>query len=281
VGDSPAALVDAMSFSERLGITKPKAVLQADSIDEDLRNDLWQACIEHHVRATNQWYELDMEFQRKITDIYVDFFKRSSDQIPYGHAPGISAIRVWFFGANWWEVYNFVEFLFGFPGTKKFIERVSFFLEREKSGYRITNGHFSTITDPIEIAAVAMAASVGDAFSGTREHMRAAIELFSRKPKPDYRNSIKEAISAVEALARVITGKPKATLGDALKTIDKKMAIHPALRDAMNKLYGYTSDEGGIRHSLLEESNIEEAEAKFMIVACSAFVNFCAQRSGV
>ena len=48
----------------------------------------------------------------------------------------------------------------------------------------------------------------------------------------------------------------------------------------MNKLYGYTSDEGGIRHSLLEQSSIDEAEAKFMIVACSAFVNFCIQRSG-
>jgi hypothetical protein len=69
-------------------------------------------------------------------------------------------------------------------------------------------------------------------------------------------------------------------LGEALKKIDEKMAIHPALREAMNKLYGYTSDEGGIRHAMLEQSNIDEAEAKFMIVTCSALVNFCVQRSG-
>jgi hypothetical protein len=109
--------------------------------------------------------------------------------------------------------------------------------------------------------------------------MRSAISLFSKKPEPDYRNFIKEAVSAVESVARVVTGNPKATLGDALKRINDKMTIHPALRDAMNKLYGYTSDEGGIRHAMLEESNIDEAEAKFMIVACSAFVNFCVQRS--
>ena len=39
-----------------------------------------------------------------------------------------------------------------------------------------------------------------------------------------------------------------------------EVAIHPALREAMNRLYGYTSDEGGIRHAMLEQSNIDEAE---------------------
>jgi hypothetical protein len=51
------------------------------------------------------------------------------------------------------------------------------------------------------------------------------------------------------------------------------------MREAMTKLYGYTSDEGGIRHAMIEESKIDDAEAKFMIVACSAFVNLCVQRS--
>lgn len=38
----------------------------------------------------------------------------------------------------------------------------------------------------------------------------------------------------------------------------------------------YTSDEGGIRHAMLEEPNIGYDEAKYMAVACSAFVNFIA-----
>jgi hypothetical protein len=69
------------------------------------------------------------------------------------------------------------------------------------------------------------------------------------------------------------------TLGDALKAMNSQIAIHPAMREGMNKLYGYTSDEGGIRHALLDESDIDEAEAKFMMVTCSAFVNFCVQRA--
>jgi hypothetical protein len=263
-----------MSFSDRLGITSPKSILQTGSMDSDLRNGLWQACIENYIH----YYQNDSEYRRIMSNIYINFFKIPSDRLSFDQSDGITHIRHWFYKAEWWEVYNFVEFLFTLPAAGTFAKRVSFFLEREKSGYRILSGQIAPITDPVEISAVTDAASIGGPFTGARHHLQAAIGLFSKKPDPDYRNSIKEAISAVESVARVITGDQKATLGEALKAISQKMEIHAALRDAMNKLYGYTSDEGGIRHSLLEQSNIDEAEAKFMIVACSAFVNFCVQR---
>lgn len=50
--------------------------------------------------------------------------------------------------------------------------------------------------------------------------------------------------------------------------------VHPALRGAFQKLYGYTSDADGIRYALLEESNLDFEDAKFMLVSCSAFVNY-------
>jgi hypothetical protein len=268
-----------MSFSDRLGITEPKSALQVGAMDNALRNGLWQACIEHLIRKYDRHYPDDSIFKRLISRIYVDFFKQPSDTVPYGHDAGMRAVRDWFFEAEWWNVYNFVEFLLPIGGDT-FSARVMTFLEREKSGYRIIDGHFVPITDPIEGSAIADATSSANIFAGAREHLRAAVDLFAKKPQPDYRNSIKEAISAVESAARVISGNPKATLGDALKAINQKMTLHPSLREAMNRLYGYTSDEGGIRHALLEESNIDEAEAKFMIVACSAFVNLCVQRSG-
>lgn len=55
------------------------------------------------------------------------------------------------------------------------------------------------------------------------KHLEQALQLLSDKKNPDYRNSIKESISAVEAICQKITGKPNATLGDALNIIrDKK-----------------------------------------------------------
>jgi hypothetical protein len=47
----------------------------------------------------------------------------------------------------------------------------------------------------------------------------------------------------------------------------------------LGNLYGYTSDESGIRHAILESKDIGFAEAKFMLVTCSAFVNFAVDKA--
>jgi len=44
-------------------------------------------------------------------------------------------------------------------------------------------------------------------------------------------------------------------------------------------IYGYTSDEGGIRHAMLEEKIIDFEDAKFMLVSCSAFINYLIMKS--
>ncbi len=46
------------------------------------------------------------------------------------------------------------------------------------------------------------------------------------------------------------------------------------LSRAFRQLYGYTSDANGIRHALLDESNLDFEDAKFMLVSCSAFINY-------
>ena len=46
-------------------------------------------------------------------------------------------------------------------------------------------------------------------------------------------------------------------------------------------LFGYTSDEGGIRHAEgLFVSEVSFEEAKFMLVSCSAFVNYLISEYG-
>jgi len=75
-----------------------------------------------------------------------------------------------------------------------------------------------------------------------------------------------------ESVCRLIGGGK--TLGDAPKGIRDKIDLHPALEKGFGALYGYTSDKGGIRHALLEESSVDSTDARFMLVTCSAFVNF-------
>ncbi len=111
--------------------------------------------------------------------------------------------------------------------------------------------------------------------------MRTALSKLSDRKNPDFRNSIKESISAVESLCQKITGKPKATLGDALKAIEKngRVNLHSALKRGYEAIYGYTSDADGIRHAMSEQSNCDFADAKYMLVSCSAFINYLIEKS--
>ena len=59
------------------------------------------------------------------------------------------------------------------------------------------------------------------------------------------------------------------------------MNIHGSLKSAILALYGYASDEGGIRHAEREtESTVTIEEAKFMMVTCSAIVNYLVAEYG-
>ncbi len=64
-----------------------------------------------------------------------------------------------------------------------------------------------------------------------------------------------------------------------MRFIEKKVELHPALKKAFDSLYGYTSDADGIRHALLDEPNLDSEDAKFMLVSCSAFINYLISKS--
>ena len=121
---------------------------------------------------------------------------------------------------------------------------------------------------------VALEASSTEPLRGAREHLSSALRLLSDRDQPDYRNSIKESISSVESAAAALTGSKKPELKDALRLLETKGRLHPALRGTFERLYGWTSDESGVRHALMEESSLDFSDAYFMLVACSAFVYY-------
>ena len=146
--------------------------------------------------------------------------------------------------------------------------------EREFVGYRFVDNEIAPITDKNEISEIEQA--VNSKFAPCSEHLKKALGFLADREKKDYKNSIKESISSVEAICQIITNDKKATLGCAIKKLkDSKVQIHPALETAFSKLYGYTTDEGGIRHAAgFGDGNVTFNEAKFMLVSCSAFVNY-------
>jgi AbiJ N-terminal domain 4 len=268
-------------FSERLGITQPKTI-QIANLDMDLRNSLWNVCREYFfIFRTRQLADDYMYIV--ASKLYKDLYRKPIEALPYDSSKFVEAQLSLFQMEIWYKVLDIVEFLHTLfrdrgPEQRKFENQINEVLEREKSAYRFIVGKLARITNELEMQELEQAARHGDRFAPVAEHVRTALELYSKKPQPDYRNSIKESISAVESAAKIITGQPKATLGDAVKVIDKEHSLHESFKSGISKLYGYTSDEGGIRHSLIEATNIDETDALYMLVSCSAFANYLISR---
>lgn len=92
---------------------------------------------------------------------------------------------------------------------------------------------------------------------------------------------MKESISAVEAMCNIIVKNDgaNATLGNSIKKLKEcGVVIHPAMENAFKQLYGYASDSGGIRHGAMEFVNVPSEDAKFMLITCSAFINYLMEK---
>lgn len=271
-----------MKFSDRMGITKPRDAIQVESMDDALRNGLWNKLYDFHWslgmvnsgRITDDSYSYNLH--ALCTKIVEDFLKARKDRMPRNFIDIINQFESKFFKAEWYEVYNFVEFVGnnGWSGDKnvRFQTECNEILEREMSAYRFVAGVITPISNSQELESIEEALS--NCSDPVKEHLITSLSFLSNRKSPDYRNSIKESISAVESLASEIVGE-KPILGKLLKKLEDKITLHPSLKKAFEQLYAFTSDEGGIRHALEKDSlPIDFHDAKFMLVACSTFINY-------
>jgi hypothetical protein len=256
-------------------------------MDADLRNSLWNAIYGRFQPQPKHWIAAGGLLAKYL-------FKLPVDTLPTDAESRRDWIRAKFFEASWHESYDIIEYLVDRvdhikrplaidPGYRTYREQkieftveVNHILERELAGYRFVNSVLAPITDASEVDAIETASLHvrQGSLSGPSTHIRAALTLLGQKPTPDYRNSIKESISAVEAAVSLLAGTSAGGVSKAVELLASKIEIHPALRAAIKNLYGFSSDADGVRHAILEQSSLGFAEAKFMLVVCSAFVNF-------
>lgn len=271
-------------FSERVGAVPARDFVQISSMNSDLYNSLWN--IVHTLFDSGEF----TSWRKLARNTAMFFFKVPVDEVSEYEVPCMDWVKAQFFNLEWFRVYDFIEHihvhmdsLLDYTDFSKndLEEMFNFVLEDELSGYRFLNGQLAPISSEEEIKEVnnAIEQTSDSRLLGAKKHLETAIELLSTKPQPDYRNSIKESISAVESVAKVLSGVEKGGLAGALGVLESNTHIHGALKSAFLKLYGYTSDEDGVRHAILGESDVGFDEAKFMLVSCSAFVNFLISKS--
>ncbi len=245
-----------MSFSERYGY-EPKKPLQLESMDDDLKMAIHNVLVEFESSNGIQYYNI------LYLKIWRDFYVQdANDYYRYNYHIIKKGCEEKYNNLSWNRVYDFLEFYLnnvelkelntGFDKSKtELIEELNAVFEKYNSAYRFVDNKIIPITNQQEIKAIEEAANTGK--KAIDYHLKRAIEIFANKEHKDYVNTIKEAISAVEATVNFINNTEGTTLGDALEKLKEKKSIHPALCDAFKKIYGYTSDKkSGIRHCIFD-----------------------------
>ena len=177
------------------------------------------------------------------------------------------------------QVFDLLQAIMQHPRCPEtFTEGVATIFENCRLAYVVNTQQPVTIvpaTTQQEGAAVTQAMQqLGDAgLAGAGSHLREASQCINRS---DWPGAIRESILAVESVARQLDPEASRTLDPALRSLENQVELHPALKSAFSKLYGYTSDEQGIRHALLDDaqSRAGKDEALFMLSACAAFCSF-------
>lgn len=260
-------------------------MLEKHDLPKGLRNRIWNVLWSTHFN--------DGQIQ-KIDGNYSDTFAGLSGRLRHSYfkvpiddrspSPNDERqyIRSLYFKLQFPDFYDFLEVMAGtyvastYPEgddrTDQFVKRCNFVLKQEKACFRFISNLVTPITNEEEMAEVEKAAATDEAGS----HIQRAIELYRDKNNPDYRNSVKESISAVEATYRRLTGNEHKDIGTAIVEMEKEgMHLPKSLKNGFTAIYGWTSGEDGIRHAQTEGArSVTEAEARLMLVMCSAYVNY-------
>ena len=273
-------------FSERNGFVSQ--ILQQNDMDELLRNDIWNTFLKFYLDKVyfqvgygdekKKYANIELKLCKNfkyIVNLNENFFIKPVDQIENcSLSINKETIKKMYYGLKWYKVYDLIEFVYNEIFEKQeYTKEINNKLIRNNSQYRLIDGYIIPLNSEEENNS--LEESLKTPYSEVSFHMSKATEFFSNREKPDYENSIKESITAVETLCDIIVGE-KTSLGSALKKLeDKGVYIHPSLKGAFEKLYGYTSDAKGVRHAGNiggEDSSFEEA--RFMLISCSAFINY-------
>lgn len=269
-------------FSERYGYLKPSKVLIREQLTPEICNAI---CSCFDKLQDNLRYVSAYDNPYQSIELFLWQYFLNQRLYDYHNYDVVATKYIQSLNHDWFRKLDLIEMTIKYianhqnPQIRKkavlFINSLNSEFERLCFAYRIVDNKIVEITDEQEIKAIEQ--SMSENADNIKQHLSKALEHYSDKTNPDYRNSIKESISSVEAFCREKTGEE--TLGKALNRLESSgLAIPKVLKDAFGKLYDYTNQPTtGIRHALMDESEKympTADEALFMIVSCSAFINY-------
>jgi hypothetical protein len=271
-----------LTFEQAEGIEPLPSQLKLKEVSPRLRALLWEAIYRSLERGSypiqgvrqfldsweNIFYALHVDREHKMVDDFRNDFRQL-----------VAQTKAIIMNGDYVRIFGWIQYVLrcGPPGN--FPEEIQAALERTHAAYRVVDGD-TIIPVGSEVESEALVRAFADLaateFHGARKHLRNAATEFTAGKCAD---SIRESIHAVESVIRLL--EPEGDFAKALAKLEAKVGLHGAMKAGFGKLYGFTSDEKGIRHPLLQVSaaTVDETDALFMIGACAAFVSYLINKS--
>lgn len=108
---------------------------------------------------------------------------------------------------------------------------------------------------------------------GARQHYEKAQHFFRHPTRPDYENSVKEAVCAVEAAGKVLFPNAKAaTLGDLAKWLGstQDVEVPKGITQTVIGVYAFRSGGEGVGHGGANGGKATAAVAEYVLAVCAS-----------
>lgn len=276
-----------LTFSQAQGYEELPGPLKLEELPEEARIQIWNVFY-HFINATKKYGSYSSVY---VGGVWVPILRakhashdnRPLDEWNNSFEHQRQRIRGSVEKLPFNQVFDLIQFVIRHPQCpREFVVMMKEVFATSRLAYTIDVAKPPTIIPAVTDAegktvVDAMQTLRSASLDGSAAHLRNAAECINGS---DWAGSIRESINAVESVARRLDPKASKELGPALASLDKHNALHPALKGAFAKLYGYTSDEQGIRHALLDQSsaNVGMDEAVFMLGACASFASYLSRK---
>jgi tetratricopeptide (TPR) repeat protein len=192
------------------------------------------------------------------------------------------AIEKLIMNCQWWQFYDTCEVLWQGLEYKRdnLSEEINTLFREEHLGFELRGGKVEKIGSGFIDARVKEARYLlkEPEFTGADKHFEKAMKALNARPNPDVENCIKDAVSAIESVGRIIVNDEKALLSDIIKDMAKNKTIPKPLDEAIQKIYAYRGDQPGVAHGLVGTSKVTIDEAEFVLAMSAAIIIYLVKK---
>lgn len=273
-----------LSFEEAEGAVPLPSQLKLNELNQALRAFIWAILYEHIKNAfayssMGGGPYLEQPWKSILRDKHVLRDHRMLDEFP-DPEDLLFEIKNTISNGSYTEVLGMAQWILRHKSCPPALQgQINGALQRSRSAYRVVEKTIMPLASEAEAQAIKLVFANPSMreFNGARVHLGQAGEHLTQG---EWASSVRESVHSVEAVVRLL--EPGRKLDEALLRLEKSEKIHPALKKGFLSLYGFTSDQQGIRHPLLEKeaAEVDEYDALYMFGACASFVTYLIGKGG-